>query len=77
MTIPWAIAATLALAGVASTAPDDPPATIVVRGERMRVWPVEDLIARGFDVQRIPRSENAAWVYLDAINAYVELPAAL
>ena len=77
MTIPWAIAATLALAGVASTAPDDPPATIVVRGERMRVWPVEDLIARGFDVQRIPRSENAAWVYLEAINAYVELPAAL
>jgi hypothetical protein len=77
MTTLWAIAVSLSLMGMASTAQDDAPDTIVVRGERMRVWPIDNLIARGFDLKRIPQSENAAWVYLEAINAYVELPGAV
>lgn len=77
MTILQAIAITLSSAALASTAPDDAPDTIVVRGERMHVWPVENLIARGFDLKRIPRDENAAWVYIEAINAHEELPNAL
>ena len=58
---------------------DDPqasaPQVITIRGKAMNVWPFEDLRARGFDVPEIPKDENAFWVYLDAVNAYQEVPA--
>jgi tetratricopeptide (TPR) repeat protein len=71
---PLAHAGTICLLLVASTALAQEPETIVLRNETMQVWPADDLIARGFDVRVIPREENAAWVYLEAINTYVEMP---
>ncbi len=50
------------------------PASVTMRGETRAVWPADDLRSRGFDVADIPRDENAAWVYIEAINAYSELP---
>ena len=71
---PLIYAGTLCLLAAASTTRAQEPETVVLRGETMKVWPADDLIARGFDVRVIPREENAAWVYLEAINAYVETP---
>jgi len=48
--------------------------TVEVRGEQMAVWPTEDLRKRGFDVSEIPRDENAAWIYIDAGNTYLDVP---
>ncbi len=48
--------------------------TVKVRGQEFDVWPVDDLQARGLDIPTIPRDENAAWHYIEASNAYVELP---
>lgn len=54
------------------------PETVTMRGQTFQVWPVEDLIERGFDeMTPVPKEENAAWVYIDAINAYEDLPAAV
>jgi hypothetical protein len=52
----------------------EPPKTIVVEGQTLEVWPVEDLRRRGFEIPDIPREKNAAWVYLDAIKALKGLP---
>ncbi len=51
--------------------------TIVLRGETFHVWPTENLRARGLDIQEIPRERNAAWGYIDAVNAYAEMPGEL
>lgn len=67
---------TLLLAAASPLAAGDPK-SVTIRGERFDVWPIEDLAQRGFDVQSVAREENAAWVYLKAINAYVELPKSL
>ena len=56
---------------------DAEPTELVIRGERMTVWPADDLRDLGFIVEDIPRSQNAAWLYLEAINAYEDLPADL
>ncbi len=50
------------------------PETVILRGDRLLVWPVQNLIDRGFDVKVVPREQNAAWVYIEAANAYVDLP---
>jgi hypothetical protein len=50
---------------------------LTIRGKTFEIWPVADLARRGFDVQEVPKAENAAWIYLDAINAYPELPESL
>ena len=50
------------------------PEIVTIRGERFSVWPTSDLAQRGLDVRDIPRDRNAAWVYIEAINAYEELP---
>ncbi len=47
---------------------------VEIRGERKPVWPVADLRERGFDVLDIPRDENAAWIYIEACNTYLDLP---
>ncbi|MGD2108393.1 MAG: hypothetical protein PVI86_03275 [Phycisphaerae bacterium] len=53
------------------------PETVTIRGEAFQVWPVEDLNARGFDIPPAVKEDNAAWAYIDAINAYEEVPPAL
>ncbi|MCB9850256.1 MAG: hypothetical protein H6817_06085 [Phycisphaerales bacterium] len=77
----WSLmAAVMALAaGVASANPSaDPQATeqetVTVRGTTNHVWPFDDLRARGFEIPDVSREDNAYWVYIDAINAYTELP---
>ena len=47
---------------------------VVLRGQSMTVWPNEDLRRRGFDVQEVPREENAFWTYLEALNAFKDVP---
>jgi len=47
---------------------------IKIRDQWFNVWPTEDLKARGLDVQTLPKDQNAAWRYIDAINAYEETP---
>ncbi len=62
------------LSAMSATVAADDPETIRLREAEYEVWPLDDLIERGFDLQPVPRAENAAWIYIDAINAYVELP---
>ncbi len=47
---------------------------VEIRGELMSIWPIAELRGRGFDVPEIPRDENAAWVYIDAWNTFLDLP---
>lgn len=47
---------------------------IEMRGETLELWPAESLIARGLDVRPVAHHENAAWVYLKAMDAYVAVP---
>jgi len=48
--------------------------TVELRGEKFRVWPTENLIARGLSIREVPREQNAAWTYIEAINSFEELP---
>jgi hypothetical protein len=61
----------------AQTGAEDAPEVIVLRGQEMKVWPFEDLRSRGYDLVEPPREENAFWVYLEAINAYKDVPTEL
>lgn len=72
----WAGACALYLqsTGRAEESPAPEPETITVRGETMKVWPFTDLRERGFDIPDVSREDNAFWVYVDAINAFQELP---
>ncbi|MCP4594309.1 MAG: hypothetical protein GY842_26570 [bacterium] len=47
---------------------------IEIRGQRMTVWPADDLRERGFDIVDVPRAQNAAWIYLEAWNTYSDPP---
>ena len=68
-----------ALSSLLATSPltANEPQSVTIRGQRFDVWPTEDLTRRGFDVAPVPQTENAAWVYLEASNTYVELPETL
>jgi hypothetical protein len=57
--------------------PKQPPTSWNVRGEEMPIRPMADLQEAGLEVQDLPLDRNAAWVYLEAINAFVDLPPAL
>ncbi len=48
--------------------------TIVIKGQTFKVYPAEQLRARGIAVKDVPRDQNAAYVYIDAINAMVPMP---
>lgn len=70
--ITFAVAAIGSLLGTLAT-----PARaekIVMRGEMFEVWPAESLIARGLEVRTVPQHENAAWVYLRAMDEYESVP---
>lgn len=45
-----------------------------LRGKEQIIFPREKLVARGLTPPEIPDDQNAAWVYVDAINLYVEPP---
>jgi len=53
------------------------PSEVEMRGTTRTTWPLADLRARGYDIPELTRSENAAWTYLDAINAFEDLPEGL
>lgn len=69
--VAFATAATV-LAALTPAVADDQ--TVTIRGDEFKIWPFEDLIARGFDITPIPRESNAAWVYIDAVNVFEDLP---
>ncbi len=63
--------------GTAAWAEDQPadvPRIITMRGQAMQVWPFDDLRARGFEIPEVADDDNAFWTYLEAINAYKEMP---
>ncbi|MBU0718722.1 MAG: hypothetical protein KJ749_10775, partial [Planctomycetes bacterium] len=64
------------MVGVLSAAAygDEDRPTVRIRDHEHAIWPLEDLIERGFEAQLIPPKDNAAWVYIEAINAYAEPP---
>jgi len=47
---------------------------VVLRGQSLNVWPNEDLRRRGVNVVDVPREENAFWTYLEALNAFKDVP---
>ena len=53
------------------------PSSITIRGDTHQVWPIQLLQERGFDVRVIPEDQNAAGKYLEAVNAYADLPDSL
>jgi len=63
------------LLGVATSVNASEQETVTMRGKTFEIWPVEDLVERGFlEMTPIPKKDNAAWIYIDAVNAYEELP---
>jgi tetratricopeptide (TPR) repeat protein len=52
-----------------------PSESVTIRGKTLQVWPMDDLRARGFDIPDVPREENAYFIYLDAMNAFKDVPA--
>jgi hypothetical protein len=71
--------ASISAAGIVSpsTMASDEPETVTIRGEIHNIWPVENLRDRGLDVADIPRDRNAAWIYIEAVNTFSDLPAEL
>jgi len=47
---------------------------VIIKGKEFTIYPPKKLRARGMEVRDVPRDQNAAWVYIDAINAMVDLP---
>jgi len=54
--------------GVAAGEPAEPP-TVRIKNRVGPLWPWSDLRRRGLDVAELGERENAAWVYIKAINA--------
>jgi len=46
--------------------------TFKLRGQEYAIFPRDRLVARGLTPPEIPDDQNAAWVYIDAMNAFVE-----
>src|SRR5690606_6267015 len=61
----WALLACLFVAGEPA---EDPDRHVTIRGTTYEIYPPEKLRARGFPVTDLPREENAAFLYIDAIN---------
>ena len=53
----------------------DAPQTVTLRGQTFEVYPPELLRAKGMKAPDIPHDRNAAWVYVEAINAMIDMPA--
>src|SRR5262245_7513672 len=53
----------------------DPSQTkVTIKGKSFEIFPPEKLKARGMEMPDVPVAENAAWVYVEAINSLVPLP---
>jgi len=48
--------------------------SVVIKGRTHPIYPADELRARGITVKDVPRDQNAAYVYIDAINALVPMP---
>lgn len=68
----WALGAGAAPSYAQS--PDDSPKTVTIAGQHYTPYRAEELRARGLDVPDVPFDENAAWVYIEAINALTKAP---
>ncbi|MCB9866436.1 MAG: hypothetical protein H6816_07365 [Phycisphaerales bacterium] len=68
----------LAACGVARAddprAPDPDTQTLTIRGQTYMIWPFDDLRARGFDIPDVAPEDNAFWTYVEALNAFKEVP---
>ncbi|MFH1418929.1 MAG: hypothetical protein ABII12_11680 [Planctomycetota bacterium] len=53
---------------------DEKSSKVIIEGREYEIYPADKLRARGFDVPEIPHDQNAAWVYVEAMNAMVDLP---
>lgn len=79
-TVGLLLAACLSAAGrpdAGAARAEDLPAQLTIRGETHTIWPADDLRDLGYDVADIPTDQNAAGSYIEAINAFAELPAEL
>ncbi|MFQ5422740.1 MAG: hypothetical protein ACE5F9_02045 [Phycisphaerae bacterium] len=69
------LALVVGLAATPLWAGDEPlPGSVVIGGKTFEIYPPDKLRARGYAVPEIPHDENAAWVYIDAINTFKNLP---
>ena len=75
MTLRSLVICILFAGGLADASLAEGPETVRMRDQEFTIWPADELIERGFHVPKIPREHNAAWVYIEAVNAYAELPA--
>lgn len=68
----------LAMSGGMSAPPEadlpDEDGRVTIEGKTYEIYPPEKLRQAGLDVPEIPPEENAAWVYLRAINRMVPAP---
>lgn len=48
--------------------------TVVIRGQSFKVYPRDMLVQRGLDAPEVAPELNAAWVYVEAFNAMVDVP---
>ena len=48
--------------------------TVTIQGRTLEIYPAATVRKRGIRVRDVPADRNAAWVYVDAINAYVAPP---
>ena len=65
------LAAALGLAcrwGAQASKPAE-PRMVRIRQRSGPMWPWSDLRRQGLDVSEVPDPDNAAWVYIQAINA--------
>jgi len=53
---------------------DDADRFIGIKGKTYEIYPPEKLRARGIEAPDLPRDENAAFVYIDAINRLTDPP---
>lgn len=73
----WKLCAASALfVAVAFTvrADEPPPKRVTINKKTFEIYPADELRARGLTVPDIPDDRNAAWVYVEAMNAFVRTP---
>ncbi len=70
--VTWAICA--APAPVHAQSADGTPETITIAGKTYTPYRTKELRARGLDVADVPYDQNAAWVYVEAVNALTDCP---
>jgi hypothetical protein len=70
----WLLAVVCCLVGQADSAASGETTEFQIRDRVYQIWPVHELQARGLPVRDLPTEENAAWLYLDAIDRLTDRP---